>query len=94
MSLNPAVRPEAVNLDQVLKYLDFSADSFGNVTLEHKRTGSKLVFTNQGDIQVHAARDVDAKTGRWYHINSDVNKISKDLKQVIYGPRGEVLRTW
>jgi len=81
-------------LSRALEHLNITADSFGNVTLEHKRTGSKLVFTTQGDIQVYASRDVDAKTGRWYHINSDVAKICDSQDRVILGPKGEVLVSW
>lgn len=95
MPLKP--NPESVqpnHLAQALKHLSIYSDSFGNVTLEHKRTGSRLVFTNQGDIQLHAARDVDAKTGRWYHVNSSIDKISESQNQVILGPRGEVLVSW
>ena len=94
MSLKLNSDPGQLNLEQALKYLNIYADSFGNVTLEHKRTGSRLVFTNQGDIQVHATRDVDAKTGRWYHINSDTTKISEVQNRVILGPRNEVLVSW
>lgn len=94
MSLKPNPESAQTSLDQALKYLNIYADSFGNVTLEHKRTGSRLVFTNQGDIQLHAARDVDAKTGRWYHVNSESEKISESQNRVLFGPRNEILVRW
>ena len=77
-------------LVRLLEHVDF--DPFGNLVLEIH--GSKLVFTTQGDIQLHPARDLDVKTGRWYHVNSDTAEIAAHLGQVLYGPRGEVLRTW
>jgi hypothetical protein len=60
-----------------LEHLEIKADDFGNVTLEHKNSGSTIVFTNQGDIQLHAARDVDAKTGRWFHVNSSTETLEE-----------------
>lgn len=81
-------------LTQALEHLNVRADEFGNVYLEHRQTGSKVVFTTQGDIVIDAARDVDARTDRWYRVNSDVQKISIHFGRVLYGPRGEVLRTW
>jgi len=81
-------------LINALKYLSIESDSFGNVAIYHKQSGSQIVFTTQGDVQVHAARDVDAKTGRWYHVNSDVSEILKTQNQVLYGPRGEILTSW
>ena len=99
MSLNtlaesPHASERLLALVRALEHLDFSSDRFGNVTLEHRISGSKLIFTTAGDIQVHAAQDVDQKSGRWVHVNSDVQKIQKQLGRVLYGAHGEVLRTW
>jgi hypothetical protein len=65
-------------LEQVFKFLDLSADCFGNVTLKHKQTGSSITFATNGDIQLKAARDIDQKSNRWIHFNSDVGIIEQN----------------
>jgi len=69
---------EYKKLLEVLKLLEISADVFGNVTLKHKQTGSFITFATNGDIQLKAARDIDQKSDRWIHFNSDVEAIEKN----------------
>ena len=66
---------EYEQLLEVLKLLEISADVFGNVTLKHRQTGSFITFATNGDIQLKAARDIDQKSDRWIHFNSDVTVI-------------------
>lgn len=79
-------KPRVVGDDAVstlLKHLDVRADAWGNVFLVHRKTGSQLVFTAQGDIQVRAARDHDVKTGRWCHINSDQAELEAEYGHLL-----------
>lgn len=68
-------------LDILSEHFDLSVDPFGNISLTHKPTGSTIAFTMSGDIRLEPVQDLDIKTGRWFHANSDVQKIKEHLEE-------------